>query len=202
MLSMSAHEQFWLLLLSVVVASADSVAIAAQPIPAEAWATADLSVRRLSPDTFGMLPASVRKELIRLGCTIPQTYEQERPHNVISGRFTSSAGTDWAVLCSRARISTILVFQRGQTPPLELATAPDRDYLQGNLEGLGGSAIEFSRLISVATARFIRAAAAAGHGGPAPPPLDHDGIDDAFAGKGSKVLYFNSGKWLTLAGSD
>ena len=112
--------------------------------------------------------------------------------------FTSSTGTDWAVLCSRARISTILVFRRGQTPPFELATSPDRDYLQG----LGGSAIGFSRLISVATARFIRAAAAAGHGGPAPPPLDHEGIDDAFAGKGSKVLYFYAGKWLTLAGSD
>ena len=189
--------RFALLVISVA-ASVDIIANAAQRIPAEAWAKADLSVRRLSPDTFGMLPASIRKELIRLGCTIPQTYEQERPHNVISGRFTSATGTDWAMLCSRARISTILVFRRGQTPHVELATAPDRDYLQG----LGGSAIGFSRLISVASARFIRAAAAAGHGGPVPPPLDHDGIDDAFAGKGSKVLYFHSGKWLTLAGSD
>lgn len=183
---------------SVVVAPVDFVAVAAQRVPAEAWVKADLSVRRLSPDTFGMLPASIRKELIRLGCTIPQTYEQERPHNVISGRFTSATGTDWAVLCSRARISTILVFRRGQTPHVELATSPDKEYLQG----LRGSAIGFSRLISVASARFIRAAAAAGHSGPAPPPLDHDGIDDAFAGKGSTVLYFYSGKWLTLVGSD
>jgi hypothetical protein len=190
------------LLVTAVVASAGIIAAAAQRIPDEAWAKADLSVRRLSPDTFRVLPASIRKELIRLGCTIPQTYEQERPHNVISGRFTASTGTDWVVLCSRARISSILVFRRGQTPPLELATAPDREYLQGHLEGLGGSAIGFSRVISVASARFIRAAAAAGHGGPAPPPLDHDGIDDAFTGKGSTVLYFHSGKWLTLAGSD
>jgi len=75
-------------LLLTAVVSVDIVALAAQPrpragIPAEAWAQADLSVRRLSPDTFGALPAAIRKELTRLGCTIPQTVEDERPHNVI-----------------------------------------------------------------------------------------------------------------------
>jgi|SRR5687767_2586554 len=192
-----------LALLLTAVVSIDIIAIAAQPraragIPPEAWAEADLSVRRLGPDTFGALPASIRKDLIQRGCTIPQAVEYQRPHNVISGRFTSAAGTDWAVLCSRARVSAILVFRHGRTPPIELASFPDANYLQG----LGDSTIGFSRVISVASARFIRAASEAGHGGPVPPRLDHEGIDDAFAGKGSTVLYFHSGKWLTLAGSD
>ena len=198
-----ARSRIRFALLLTAVLSIDIIASAAQPraragIPADAWARADLNVRRLSPDTFGGLPASIRKDLIRLGCTIPQTVEDERPHNVISGRFTSATGTDWAVLCSRARVSTILVFRQGRTPPIELASFPDANYLQG----LGGSTIGFSRVISVASARFIRAASEAGHRGPTPPPLDHEGIDDAFAGKGSTVLYFHSGNWLTLAGSD
>lgn len=198
-----ARPRIRVALLLTAVVSVDIVAIAAQPraragIPAEAWGQADLSIRRLSPDTFGVLPTAIRKELMRLGCTIPQTVEEERPHNVISGRFTSSTGTDWAVLCSRDRISTILVFRQGRTPAIELASSPDASYLQG----LGGSTIGFSRLISAASARFIRAAAEAGHGGPTLPRLDHEGIDDAFAGKGSSVLYFHAGNWLTLAGSD
>jgi hypothetical protein len=194
-----AHTRIRFALFVTAVAATTCVnTIAAQRIPAEAWANADLRVRRLSPNTFEQLPALIRKELIRLGCTIPQIYDEERPHNVISGRFMSPGGADWAVLCSRDRISAILVFPQGRTPPIELAAAPDANFLQG----LGGSTIGFSRVISVASPRFIRAAGAAGHGGPAPPPLDHDGIDDAFAGKGSSVLYFYSGKWLTLAGSD
>jgi hypothetical protein len=108
------------------------------------------------------------------------------------------------------RISTILVFRQGRTPPFELATAPDANFLQG----LGGATIGFSRVISVATPRFIRRASAAARSaaqpapvsaqrvGPLPTPLDHDGIDDAFAGKGSTVHYFHSGRWVTLAGSD
>lgn len=197
-----ARPRIRVALLLTAVASVDIIALAAQPraragIPAEAWARADLSVRRLSPDTFGLLPPSIRKELIRLGCTVPQTVEYERPHNVISGRFTSSTGTDWAVLCSRARVSAILVFRQGRTPPIELASSPDANYLQG----LGGTAIGFSRLISVASPRFIRAAAAAADSR-IPPRLDHEGIDDAFAGKASAVLYFYAGNWRTLAGSD
>ena len=206
-----AHTRIRFALFVTAVAATTCVnTIAAQRIPVEAWANADLRVRRLSPNTFEQLPALIRKELIRLGCTIPQIYREERPHNVISGRLMSSGGTDWAVLCSRDRISAILVFRQGRTPPIELAAAPDANFLQG----LGGTMIGFSRVISVATPRFIRRASTAARSaaqpapasdervGPLPTPLDHDGIDDAFVGKGSTVHYFHSGRWLTLAGSD
>ena len=161
------------------------------------WAEADVNTRRLHPDAFGDVPPSVRRELGRLGCTIPQTFGSDRPHNIISGRFMSPTRTDWAALCSRDRISTILVFPAGEAAPaIEVAAAPDVRYLQG----LGGDAIGFSRALAVADPQFIR-----DHHQPDDPPLpslDHDGISDVFVEKGSSVLYWHSGGWLQLTGTD
>lgn len=39
------------------------------------------------------------------------------------------------------------------------------------------------------------------YGGPKPPPIDHQGINDGFP-NGSVVWYSYSGKWLKLTGSD
>ena len=167
-------------------------------IPAEAWAEADLRTRRLHPEAFSDVPPSIKEVLVRRGCTIPQTYGNENPHNIISGRFTSPTHVDWAVLCSRDRISSILVFTVGDpAPPVELDPSPDVNYLQG----LGGAAIGFSRAINVASPQSIRAHYQA-YGGPIPPALDHEGIDDAFIGKGSTVFFWHSGRWLELTGSD
>lgn len=38
-------------------------------------------------------------------------------------------------------------------------------------------------------------------GGPTPPPIDHDGLDE-YTGKASVVHYWYDGKWLTLQGMD
>jgi hypothetical protein len=40
------------------------------------------------------------------------------------------------------------------------------------------------------------------YGGVKPPPINHQGIHDAFIGKASVVLYFYRGKWLKLTGAD
>ena len=40
------------------------------------------------------------------------------------------------------------------------------------------------------------------YGGPKPPPLDHDGINDMFVGKASVVWYRYQGRWLQLTGAD
>jgi len=40
------------------------------------------------------------------------------------------------------------------------------------------------------------------YGGPEPPPIEHQGIDDAFLGKASITWYFHKGKWLRLQGAD
>jgi hypothetical protein len=118
--------------------------------------------------------------------------------NIVSGNFTSRRQVDWAALCSRERVSVILVFRGASTTDVaELARQPDRDYLQT----VGGGAIGFSRGLGVASATFIREHHDPRSGTPLP-PLDHDGIDDRFIGKGSIVWYWSGGRWLQLAGSD
>jgi hypothetical protein len=162
------------------------------------WTAADIATTRLKPAAFTEVPSAIRAELARRGCMVPQPHDATQRANVLSGKFTSDSQVDWAALCSRERVSVILVFRGGSTTEVaELARAPDRDYLQT----VGGGIVGFSRGLGVASATFIR-----GHHDPvgdAPlPRLDHDGIDDRFIGKGSVVWYWSGGRWLQLAGSD
>jgi hypothetical protein len=167
-------------------------------ISAEAWNVADRMTKRLPPSAFSNLPTQLRTDLERRGCTIPQPYGASEPDNVIRGRFTSSGQTDWAVLCSRAQVSSILLF-RGGSPSavVELASRPDRHSLQG----VGGGRIGFSRKLGVATPKSIQDFYKA-YGGHRPPPLDHDGIEDAFVDKASVIKYWYRDRWLDLQGSD
>jgi hypothetical protein len=162
------------------------------------WTAADIATTRLNPSVFAEVPVAIRAELERRGCAVPQPHGATRPANVVSGNFTSSRQIDWAALCSRERISVILVFRGGSTTDVaEVARQADRDYLQT----LGGGVIGFSRGLGVASAAFIRE-----HHDPASdpplPPLDHAGIDDRFIGKGSVVWFWSDGRWLQLSGSD
>jgi hypothetical protein len=105
---------------------------------------ADHRVRRLPPSAFPELPKKINQELERRGCTIPQVPSDKKPHNVISGEFTGKGRTDWAVLCSLNRVSTILIFRNAsEREPLEIAPQADADSLQRG----GGTAIEYSRAI-------------------------------------------------------
>jgi hypothetical protein len=162
------------------------------------WTGADIATKRLQPAAFTEIPGAVRAELERRGCSVPQPHGATRPANVVSGKFTSGRQVDWAALCSRERVSVILVFRGASTTDVaELGRQPDRDYLQT----VGGGVIGFSRGLGVASATFIREHHDPGSDPPLP-PLDHDGIDDRFIGKGSVVWYWSSGRWLQLAGSD
>ena len=163
------------------------------------WERADRETVRLKPSAFEGLSTSIADELERRGCAIPQCFSSKTAHNVIRGRFTTSAQKDVAVLCSKERISSILVF-RGGSPAsvLELAGQPDASFLQ---VVAADGAIGFSRKLDVATPKHMREHHDA-HDGPQPPTLDHDGINDIFFEKGSVVWYWHSGQWLQLAGAD
>ena len=65
----------------------------------------------------------------------------------------------------------------------------------------GNGAIGYSRTLAVADAEYIFDQHET-FGGPQPPPLDHDGIDDVFIEKGSVVWYWYQGSWLRLQGVD
>ena len=56
------------------------------------------------------MPANLVQDLQRRGCTIPQEHFTKEPHNVIRGEFAKPGQTDWAVLCSINRVSSILVY--------------------------------------------------------------------------------------------
>jgi hypothetical protein len=159
---------------------------------------ADHRVRRLPPSAFPELPKKINQELERQGRTIPQVPSDKKPHNVISGEFTGKGRTDWAVLCSLNRVSTILIFRNAsEREPLEIAPQADADRLQRG----GSTAIEYSRAIEPVGREYILKHYRA-YGGPEPAAIDHQGINDSFVGKASVVRYFHAGKWLELTGAD
>ena len=159
---------------------------------------ADLQIVRLSPTRFLQLSNGVLNELARPNCTIPQVADEKIPQNVIKGSFIEKGELDWAVLCSVHGNSGILIFRNQSAKHvIEVARQADKDRLQGGADGKMG----YSRAISPVDRAFILEHYQA-YGGPAPPPIDHQGIDDAFVGKASVVLYFYRGKWLQLTGAD
>lgn len=140
----------------------------------------------LTIDAFPQLPPPVAAELKSRGCRIPQATGLNRKHNVVQGEFMAPGQKDWAVLCDVKGITRLLVFWKGEgTMPTEVNSVETNEV----------------RVIGVATPQFIRDHYRA-YGGPKPPPLDHQGIEDGVVEKGSSVLYFYRGKWLLLTGSD
>ncbi len=159
---------------------------------------AERQIVRLPPTDFKELPSSLARELERRGCTMPQEASSEVRNNVIRGQLEAPGQTDWAALCSVDGFSSILVFWNGsESHPAEFARAEDRTFLQG----MDGEKIGFSRAISAVDKEFIPRHYEA-YGGPAPPPIDHQGIDDAFVGKASLTHYYYQGKWYQLTGAD
>lgn len=156
-------------------------------------------VTRVSPSTFPNLPAPIRQEIERRGCRIPQPFGSNGA-NVIHGQFAKQGQTDWAVLCSKDGVSTIMIFWNGTPSRVDsLAPAPNLDYLQEFEPGKIG----YSRKISTIAPKGIRYVYATFSEGADPPfALDHDGIDDYFMEKASVIHFRHGRKWVRLAGAD
>ena len=172
-----------------------ALALLAQNAPS---ATDAAKIPRLKPGAFPQLPAGVAKVLLQRGCLIPQPSGAAGPANLIRGHFFTKAQAGWAAMCSDGAASAILVFRSDtDANPEEMAKADDCIYVTG---GEGGQ-IGYSRMIGTVGRKFIMDHYRA-YGGPKPPPVDHDGIDDAILEKASVVRYRYAGKWLELTGSD
>jgi len=161
------------------------------------WEKANREVVRLAPSSFNQLPKTVRQELERRNCTIPQVWNGHQPGNVISGEFLKKGQKDWAVLCSVRLKSSILVLPAA-SPQTAFKLEEEEDL--NKLEGIGDGKIGYTRVITPVDETFIRQHYQA-YGGTKPPPIDHLGIDDGVDG-GSVVLYYYQNKWLHLTGSD
>lgn len=181
--------------LTLIVAS---VAIACGTPDDEPETVRAAPARQLSPSAFAELPTGIVDDLTTRGCSIPQSYPDSAPHNVVRGRFASRDQTDIAVLCLRDTTSSIVVYRGGRADSVvELAPRP---HLRTELTDTT-SGFQFSRAIGVGDSAFIQGRFER-YGGPRPPVLDHLGINDIFVGKASVVWYWHRGQWLQLQGSD
>lgn len=155
-------------------------------------------VKRVALREFRGLPQGLAEVLTQRDCMIPQPGGEKLLRNVIRGEFIAKGEKGWAVLCSVRGKSSILVFRSdGDREPAVLATREDMHYMQD----LGGEAMEYSRMIRAVGKEYIVKHYRA-YGGPKPPAIDHEGIDDAFLGKASGVWYWHAGKWMRLQGAD
>lgn len=162
------------------------------------WDRAARLTTRLPPSAFTELPKQFAEELEQLGCTIPQSAYTGERGNVIHGNFAARGQEDWAVLCSRGGTSVILVFWGGPAQcARELALAEDKSYLQG----LGSGRIGFSRGIRTRDSYHVYPSEDS-VGGDRDVKLEHDGIDNAFEGKASSVLFCRAGTWIRFSGAD
>jgi hypothetical protein len=163
------------------------------------WQIADEAIIRLKPAAFSQLPKNIVSFLEKRNCTVPQIFGETTPHNVIRGEFAKGGQFDWAVLCSRNRVSSILVFWNGSTKSVaEIASSDDRSFLQ-TVDGAGNAG--FSRAIDVVDKDYILEHYRE-YGGIKPPQIKHQGINDAFVEKASSVHYFYRKRWLELQGAD
>ncbi len=135
------------------------------------------------------------------GCEIPQEWFTQTPHNIVSGAFRKPGQTDWAALCSIAGRSTTLVFWDGAAGDVEevpQSGVADKNWLQE----IGAGRIGYSRRLDAVGKSFIDYYDEAFGNLVPPPPIDHEGINDAFMEKASTVNYWHEGRWLKLAGAD
>jgi hypothetical protein len=155
------------------------------------------TVVRLPPSAFPNLPPSVRRQVEAHGCEIPQEAFDggNKVNNVIVGEFAQQGQKDWAILCSKGGNSSILVFWGKPTScSSEMRAEEDAKYLQGD----GTGRFVYSRGIRAVSETQLRSNA--NH----PPAglMKHQGIEDAFAGKASTIVYCVDGKWKAIAGAD
>lgn len=162
------------------------------------WQIANENIVRLAPRSFTELPSQIVADLEERKCTIPQSWHVKERHNVVRGEFARKGQSDWAVLCSENRESSILIYWMGNVRDVdEIAEEADSSYLQV----VATETIGFSRIINPVGSEYINRQYKE-YGGPKPPKIDHDGLNNAFAEKASTVFYYHSGRWLELQGAD
>ena len=170
--------------------------VAGQTNAQDKWQIANEATLRLKPSAFSRLPKTIVSFLEKRNCTVPQTFNDPTPHNVVRGQFARRGQFDWAILCSRNRVSSILVFWNGSTKSVaEIASEDDKDYLQkiDDTENIG-----FSRAIRVVGKDRVFDYYGE-YGGRKPPTVKNQGINDA-AGDASSVYYFHRQRWLRVQG--
>jgi len=150
------------------------------------------AVRSLPVSAFPELPAAFVRELMQVGCTIPQSGLAPRPYNVIHGTFAAAHQLDFAVICLRGDQTVIKFWWGGPARcPSELAPGKNLNFMEGD-----GDKIVFARSISTtdsynvfttdtsSTPRVVR--------------LEHDAIVDTFSDKFATIWMCRGGRWISF----
>jgi hypothetical protein len=166
----------------------------------------------LSPSAFPELPAAVRADLERRHCSIPQVRLANWRTNVIHGAFESPGRTDWAALCMRGRISSILLYRGGSTAAPKVLPNSGNFIATTDAAGIrqGWSISRHIRThatgtISLMTRRCLDSGGVIygfdvhpGRCVRLPARIDHQGISNGNWADGSFTFYYYRGKWLIL----
>ena len=147
------------------------------------------TIRRLPLSSFPDLPTPVRDALDHRRCVIPQPFDAKRPDNVVSGSFLAEGSRDWAVLCSNASTTTLLVFSADSGTPTELGSHSDLDVLT---QHVGSSGLGYSWTISAATPVEVSRVSKIDAD-----QIDHEGIKDEIIDQSSVLHFHSKGKWAT-----
>ena len=196
--ALQSFMRFTTVLIAIVALLSRVAGTASETDP---WSVAEQAIVRVPENSFPNLPERVRHVLRELRCLVPQPGDRvaarEPPVNAISGQFARAGQIDWAILCSSGGRSSIYVVWGGPaTCSAPLATAADRDYLQGR----GDQRIDFSREIIVAGPKQIMATYR--YYDEVPPRVSHDAIEDIFVDKASVRYHCDAGAWRKLLGAD
>ena len=154
-------------------------------------------IRMNTEASYPALPEVVRDRLKTNHCRIPQPWPYDSPSNIVSGHFIARTRTDFAALCSRNGISSVVVINGSNGAVIAILNpVEDKHFPQDE----GGSVYEFSR-------RLERLA---------PPDTgfclslddpypcegsDLDGILDEFQGKASETHCYRRA-WHTVTSGD
>jgi hypothetical protein len=155
-------------------------------------------MRRLPPEAFPELPATIAGVLRARKCSVPQPNAVGKARNVVRGEFFARGEIGWAVFCSVNGSTTLLAFRNdSDTKPDQVTTREDLPFA---VELEDGSAVYSFDIGAIDRDSIMNHYGA--YGGPKPPPIDHQGIDVGILDKASVTWYFHQGKWLQLTGAD
>ena len=147
------------------------------------YAVAFTAIRKLPPDSFDSIPATVRSTLRERGCMIPQPYENEK-NNAVKGAFTAKGAIEWAVTCALpTSVQALIISAESGAVVDSLRVAIDN--MLGTLHGAAFA----HRTID-------------DYGKSIPQPIDHDAIDVGILEKASVANYRAGGAWYRIITSD
>jgi hypothetical protein len=158
------------------------------------------SIRRTAPAEFRGLPVTIRSDLERRRCFIPQPYDAHAASNVIHGAFTAAKVSEWAILCSVRDTSQILIYRFPASACAGVIDSLERAADIGWMQAIGNGRWGYSRLLRTLALRQMRAwkrhvdEHTTSVSIDTPASIDHDAIEQLFLEKSSEALYYAAGR--------